>query len=272
MSRILSIGDNCIDRYLTSVPKSYAGGNAVNTAVHMKLAGGEVSYIGAVGRDNEGSAILEKLASKGIDVSYCQTYDTNTAYTDVGVDEDGNRVFLREDPGATDCLTIDSESLSYIRSFDLVHNTWLGRTEKHLAAFRDGQKKIITMDYGERYSDQFLAQTLAKVDIAFFSTHLGEHEKAESVARYVIEQGPLLVVVTMGEKGSLAYDGAKLYYCEAEAIEAVDTLGAGDTYIANFLVSWLQTKDIALCMEAATQAAAKTCVLAGAWEDSEIFL
>ena len=49
MSIALCIGDNCIDRYLPPMDQRFVGGNALNTAVHMKLAGCDVSYLGAVG-------------------------------------------------------------------------------------------------------------------------------------------------------------------------------------------------------------------------------
>jgi fructoselysine 6-kinase len=47
MSNALCIGDNCIDRYLPPMNLHFIGGNALNTAVHMKLAGCDVSYMGA---------------------------------------------------------------------------------------------------------------------------------------------------------------------------------------------------------------------------------
>lgn len=270
MSNALCIGDNCIDRYLPPKNEHFIGGNALNTAIHMKLSGCDVSYMGAVGQDQDGQAILNTLSARGIDVSHCQSYPTNTAFTKVQLGEDGNRYFLQEDCGATAYLCINDEALHYIHSFTLIHNTWLGGTEDHLKSFHNGKGNAVSMDFGERYSEEFIDKTISFVDIAFFSTNPGEHNLAESVARSMYQRGPRLVVVTMGNEGAIAYDGQQIFFQPAQKIQVVDTLGAGDTFIGTFLAHWLMKKEIAQCMELATQAAAHTCTFFGAWEGSRL--
>ncbi len=51
--------------------------------------------------------------------------------------------------------------------------------------------------------------------------------------------GSEIVVVTMGEKGALLYDGTKFYSQEPELVEAVDTMGAGDSFITAFLINYI---------------------------------
>lgn len=269
MSIALCIGDNCIDRYLPPMNQCFVGGNALNTAVHMKLAGCNVSYMGAVGEDDDGRAILDVLAKKQIDVSHCQIYPTNTAYTTVQIAEDGNRYFLHEDRGATVNLQIDEAVLDYIHGFKLVHNTWLGGTEGYLDAFHNHSGNYVSMDFGERYSKDFIDKTIQYVDVAFFSTNSDEHSIAEKVAKTMYQRGPKLVVVTMGSKGSIAYDG-HVTFQPAEEVEVVDTLGAGDTFIATFLAHWVTGKAIDQCMALASKAAAHTCTIFGAWEGSRL--
>ena len=269
MSIALCIGDNCIDRYLPPLNKHFIGGNALNTAVHMKLAGCDVSYMGAVGEDEDGKAILDVLSNKGIDVSHCQIYPTNTAFTKVQLAEDGNRYFLDEDRGATADLHIDQEALDYIHKFKLVHNTWLGGTEDSLKAFHNLSGNKISMDYGERYSEDFVDKTIQYIDIAFFSTNPGEHISAETLAKSIFSRGPKLVVVTMGSEGSLVYDG-NFTFQPAQKVDVLDTLGAGDTFIATFLAHWVMGKSVAQSMELATKAAAHTCTIFGAWDGSQL--
>jgi len=232
MSNALCIGDNCIDCYLSPKHERFFGGNALNTAVYLKLAGCDVSYMGAVGQDSDGKAILNALEARGIDVSHCQVYPVNTAYTKVQLDKEGNRIFLHEDRGATIKLCIDKEVLNYIHNFTVVHNTWLGSTEDYLKSFHNGKGNIVSMDFGERYTEDFIDKTIANVDIAFFSTNPGAQDHAESLARRMHQRGPQLVVVTMGNDGSIAFDGQQMFFQPAYKVEVVDTLGAGDTFIA----------------------------------------
>ena len=265
----LCIGDNCIDRYLPPMNQKFIGGNALNTAVHMKLAGCDVSYMGAVGNDEDGKAILKVLSQKGIDISHCQSYPTSTAFTKVQLAEDGNRYFLHEDRGATANLKIDEEALNYIHQFKLVHNTWLGGTEDHLRSFHNQTGNKISMDYGERYSEDFIEKTIQYIDLAFFSTNTGEHVIAETLAKRMFLRGPKLIVVTMGSEGALAYDG-HFTFQPAQKVTVVDTLGAGDTFIATFLSSWIMGNSVEKSMDLATKSAAHTCTIFGAWEGSQL--
>jgi fructoselysine 6-kinase len=106
------------------------------------------------------------------------------------------------------------------------------------------------------------------MSILLFST-IQEHT-GEAVAREMYKRGPRLVVVTMGSEGALVFDGQKILFHTALKVKVVDTLGAGDTFIATFLAHWVMKKDLPSCMELATQAAARTCTIFGAWEGSRL--
>jgi fructoselysine 6-kinase len=125
------------------------------------------------------------------------------------------------------------------------------------------------MDYGERYSEEFIDKTIQYIDLAFFSTNPGEHAIAETLAKRMFTRGPELVVVTMGSEGALAYDG-HFTFQPAQKIDVVDTLGAGDTFIATFLSHWIMGKSVADSMALASVAAAHTCSIFGAWEGSQL--
>ena len=64
----------------------------------------------------------------------------------------------------------------------------------------------------------------------------------------------------------MRWDDGSRYYAQA-AIECpvVDTLGAGDSYIAGFLYSYLQGRPIEQCMKAGAENASITIGYLGAW-------
>lgn len=55
-------------------------------------------------------------------------------------------------------------------------------------------------------------------------------ESAQRATKAIYDMGPKHVIVTLGNMGSLVYDGAMFMRVEAMKVEAVDTTAAGDTY------------------------------------------
>ena len=72
------------------------------------------------------------------------------------------------------------------------------------------------------------------------------------------------VVLTLGSSGSAALSDGTLLRRAPLAIDAVDSTGAGDTYIGSFAVALLEGKDLEASMDFATKASAYTCLSAGA--------
>lgn len=73
------------------------------------------------------------------------------------------------------------------------------------------------------------------------------------------------MVATRGGKGSLAYDGESFYLGQIVPCSVVDTMGAGDSFIAGFLMAWLKKESIPACMRAGAENAAVTLGYPGAW-------
>ena len=79
-------------------------------------------------------------------------------------------------------------------------------------------------------------------------------------------QGPKLVVAMLGEEGSLCYDGTEFHKfgivpCE----DLVDTMGAGDSYIAGFLTGLVEGLPIEDCMKKGAANSTETLRYFGAW-------
>ena len=52
-----------------------------------------------------------------------------------------------------------------------------------------------------------------------------------------------VLICTRADKGSVAYDGKNFYFYGIEKCVVVDTIGAGDSYIAGFIVDYLKNND-----------------------------
>ena len=260
----ISVGDNCIDNYLPPIDRIFVGGNAVNVAIHLQRAGIPAAYMGAVGDDRAGHFIMEVLDRQGLDISHVQILSGKTARTDIRLGPQGDREFVFEDLGVTNQLYLSEELIEFIAQHDLVHNTWLGRSEIALPRYKQNPGLVVSMDYGERCPVEFINETVQYVDLAFFSLTETKAEQAEELILSFCERGPRIIVVTLGAKGSLAYDG-RFHFEPALPVTVIDTLGAGDTYIGIFLANWLNGVVIQECMRRASRAAAETCSHYGGW-------
>lgn len=84
---------------------------------------------------------------------------------------------------------------------------------------------------------------------AFFQCTI-DNEEIEGYARRLQSFGAQNILVSLGAKGAYLLDHAgKSYYCKALEGQVISTVGAGDSMVAGFLASYLQTKDhyAALC-------------------------
>ena len=95
-----------------------------------------------------------------------------------------------------------------------------------------------------------------------------ESDDNEDVRAFMVEKqarGPKAVVVTLGENGSLAYDGEQFHKGNIIKCEVVDTMGAGDSFIAGFIVGILEGQTIDECMVTGAKSSAVTLGYSGAW-------
>ncbi|MFR6185434.1 MAG: PfkB family carbohydrate kinase [Lawsonibacter sp.] len=82
-----------------------------------------------------------------------------------------------------------------------------------------------------------------------------------------------MAVATMGSRGAMAWDGREMAYHTPKLVQAVDTLGAGDSFAAGFLMRYLELKTsgacskpyLRQCMEAGAELSAQTCMVHGAF-------
>ena len=93
-----------------------------------------------------------------------------------------------------------------------------------------------------------------------------EFGAAGTVARWIAEGARVrYVLVTRGAEGSLAASRDGLVMQEALEVETIDTLGAGDAFIAAFVVALLGGADVGEALRHASEAAARTCQIVGPW-------
>jgi sugar/nucleoside kinase (ribokinase family) len=75
--------------------------------------------------------------------------------------------------------------------------------------------------------------------------------------------GAKLVVITIGTKGAVAYDGKRIYHQKGYKVKVTDSTGCGDSFTAGFLHSILKEKAIVKALKFANASAALQCLYVG---------
>jgi fructoselysine 6-kinase len=250
-----AVGDNCIDRFLAPIGMSLVGGNAVNVAVQLARLGRSSTYFGAVGADDDGRLVRMQLDRNGVDTTHVKQRGQVTAHTDIRVMPDGDRQIVAESFGACDGYAPDELERELLYRMRHVHVGWLndgGALRSYLAA--RGVRVSQDIAVNGHAVDKSVDGLAVAFDSAGTDADLGRVKLNEMLA-----SGAGCAVVTLGVAGSLASDGKTTVSAGIQPVHAVDTTGAGDSFIAGFLSAFTDNQPLQTCLELGSARAAMTC-------------
>ncbi len=262
MTRVLGIGDNTVDIYVDQGVQ-FPGGNAVNVAVLSKRLGAETGYLGCIGTDFLGEIIRKALIAEGVDISHLRIVGGQNSWSRIR-HLDNDRYFDGNHPSMRDDYRLQQADFDYIATFDLAHSSVYSRLEHELRRIK-AAAPLLSFDYSAEYSPDYIAATAPHLDIAFLSAAREGDEACRDLAWLVASHGPRLVVITRGARGALAYDGAAFFAQPIIQTKVVDTLGAGDGFIAGFLMAVLARQPVVEALARGAANAAKVCAYRGAF-------
>ncbi|MCA2220494.1 PfkB family carbohydrate kinase [Nonomuraea aurantiaca] len=264
MIRLVAVGDNVVDRY-PDLGVMYPGGNAVNVAVHARRTGAESGYLGAVGTDEAGRVVRDALAAEGVDLSLLRTVDGPNAFATVRLVV-GERKFTGGREGVSR-FRLSPEDLVRLAAADIVHTGECSFLEGQLDQLAAHTRRL-SFDFSERPWD-YVEEHARHAGIAILSSPSGSRDEALALARRVRALGPATVAVTLGAHGAVlvSLEGSRdvVAWGAAEPVAVVDTLGAGDAFIARLLVGLARGEDLPALAVAATAYASHACTSYGAF-------
>ena len=242
MIRTIGIGDNVCDKY-RHLDQMFPGGQALNFAVYCKMEGCNSAYMGAFGNDGVAVHVQETLDSLGVDRSHCRIYPEENGYAVVDL-KDGDRVFVTSNKGGAlrnHPLVLTEKDLSYIGSFDVIHTSNNSYIDRELPKLKE-LSCLLSYDFSGSWTDEKrTGQICPNLDFAFLSCSSLTKDETEKLAVGMQRQGCGTVIATRGAEGAILYDGERFYEDQPKLVKAVDTLGAGDSFAAGFLMSYLNT-------------------------------
>ena len=229
----------------------HVGGNGANTARALAILGTPVRLLGTVGDDAQGSFVLQELQESGVDTSAIGRVGLPTAATVVLVNHWGNRQFLhrlgasieafREPLEFTPDLCADN-SHYHLASLFLLPNLRVGGPEVLRRARAAGLTTSLDTNWdAEGEWMRALEGCLPHLDILFMNEDeafmvTGSKDPAMG-AEFVLSKGIRTAVMKLGRRGCAIYTEGREILCPAFEVQAVDTTGAGDCFVAGFLTA-----------------------------------
>jgi fructoselysine 6-kinase len=274
--KVLGLGDNVVDRYLNT-GKMYPGGNALNFAVYSKMLGADSAYLGTFGTDEAAGHVQATLEALGVPTLHSRVVDGENGHADVRV-VDGDRKFVFSNKGGVareNPFTPGKDDIGYISSFALVHTSCYSHLNQHLATLH-AASRLLSYDFSYRWQvDDLVAPVTPHLDFAALSASDVGWERARAVLCEVVGHGCGLAIATLGAEGAVAYNGKDFVFVAPKPAEVIDTLGAGDAFIAATLLEliasgWTRGRDltpetIQAAMEMGSEFAADICRIEGAF-------
>lgn len=245
------------------------GGRGQNQAVTISKLDGDVKMIGAVGSDNSGEVCMNSLKRYGIDTTGVMVKEGETTGRKIiYCDEKGesNSVIY---PGAT--RSIDEEDLQKIYDLldgvDAVLMQFEIPFEVILPVLKYcHEKKITTFVNPAPARQDFDASYLKYIDYLLpneiellFTVHneIKTH-KVEVACEKIYELGCENIIVTLGQQGSIYYNGKEFAEIPAKSVSGKDRKCVGDSFVGSFVMGIMEGKSTLEAIEFATKAAAIT--------------
>lgn len=248
MDRVAAIGFCCIDKY-EGLGLSYPTGNGIDCIAHLSRRGIPCAAVSVVGTDEDGREILRALRGLGIDVSHMQVREGQTSVFEMRLLENNDRVHVHNTPGVMEHYAPTEEDIVFTQKFSYIHTDLFGHVLPLLPRLKEKGAKII-LDFSIYADDDNMRRLLPLVDYAFFSVGEGNRDKALALLEKGKACGGSVMTATLGEEGSLTWDGQRLYVGQAvQARQVVNTVGAGDSFIAGFMEGVIRGLDIPGCLQ-----------------------
>ncbi|MDQ0820350.1 fructoselysine 6-kinase [Arthrobacter sp. V4I6] len=260
MVSILTARDNVVDCYLDE-GQVFAGGNALNVAVFARRAGARAAYAGTVGTDAAGALIRSALTLEGVSTDFLQVKPGSTAYCVIGRNN-GDRVFREVGLGVSQA-NFDGGFVAPASGFDAVHLSVSSALEDLVPDLASVSR--LSFDFSTNRNADLLSAVAQHCYLASFSGGDLTGPEGLDLARHAIALGATWALVTRGGDGAVLVSREHSYEVQAANTTLVDTLGAGDTFMATLLTGLLQAKDPHEAMTRASEASAQTCSRLGAF-------
>ena len=269
--KVLSFGEIIWDVY---PDEKHLGGAPLNFAAHFAKQGGEAYVLSALGDDELGNEALNKLSFWKVNAEYVSVLSgKDTGKCLVTLDKQGVPTYNIVRDSAYDyinCSSVSDEFDALYFGTLALRNEYNRREISELIKSHSFKEIFVDVNLREPFISReslmlcmenatvlkISDEELSAVSKILYNTEYDYKNIATEISKTF--QNIKFIIITLGEKGSYAYDvhNKTSFSCAAERVTVASTVGAGDSFSAVFLYKYMCGFDIDSCLKSASRISA----------------
>lgn len=264
------IGENM----LASAVSFAAGGKGANQAVQAAKLGMETYMAGCVGKDNMGDFLVDTMRGYGVNVDHVRRTDGITGMAAVNSLEDGgvfativkgaNFEMTKEDvDGMEDLMEEAGIVVLQMEIPQEINRYAIDKAKAH------GCRVLMNAAPAAPFSEDDIKKcdifVVNEVEAGFYAGKaIDTMEKAEKEAKEMSDRLGNTIIITMGKEGAAVCSQGRTEKIPSLKVKAVETTGAGDSFIGAVSYGLMNDMDIFDACTFATRCSAVTVCRPGA--------
>ena len=258
------------------IEDTVSGGSVANSIVGLSQLGNKVGFIGKVSDDDLGQKYENGLKKENVDYFYSKKKEelsTGTCLILITPDSERTMCTFLGTAGKINENDVDINSVKNSEIIFLEGYLWDEGEPKSAFDKAINHSNKVAMSLSdlfcvERHKPQFLNLVREKLDITFANeqeiTSLIDAKNFTDVINFGKKLGKT-IVITRGEKGSVAINNNEVTECKSQKnLKILDLTGAGDLFAAGYLHGYIKNLTVQESLEKGTEMSSKIIQQIGA--------
>lgn len=280
-SKICVIGSSNIDQiaYTQNIPADGEtlfgdsfqmgfGGKGANQAVMAGLLGADVYMITCLGDDVYKEMTINNYEANNVNTDHIQLVKGASGVAPIWVDATGqNRIIVI--PGANNEINAQKaiSSIEEIGNISVLVGQCEIPMEVNHEVFQYAKSNAVTTIFNPAPAKKLEGEFLEHISWLIpneneFELISGMEPNDDNFLKFN-EEIPCNLIVTLGEKGAVLVDKNRTHYFDAPAVNAIDTTGAGDSFIGTFAYELSESNSPESCIKKAVEKASQSVTKKG---------
>ena len=258
------------------IEDTVSGGSVANSIVGLSQLGNKVGFIGKVSDDNLGQRYEDGLKKENVDYLYSkkeESLPTGTCLILITPDSERTMCTFLGTAGKINKKDVDATSVKNSEIIFLEGYLWDEGEPKSAfdKAIQNSNKVAMSLSDSfcvERHKPHFLDLVKNKLDITFaneqeITTLINAKGFGEVIS--FCKELEKMIIITRGEKGSVAINKNEVIECESKKnLNIVDLTGAGDLFAAGYLHGYINNLTMGESLKKGTEMSSKIIERIGA--------
>ena len=258
------------------IENTVSGGSVANSIVGLSQLGNDVGFIGKINEDNLGQKYEDGLKKENVNYFYSKKKEnlpTGTCLILITPDSERTMCTFLGTAGKINKYDVDvnrvkSSQITFLEGYLWDEGDPKSAFDKAIESSNKVAMSLSDLFCVERHKLHFLNLVENKLDITFANeqeiTSLINAKNFEEVVTFGKQLGKSLVI-TRGEKGSIAINSNEVIECKSEKnLKIVDLTGAGDLFAAGYLHGYINNLSTIKSLEKGTEMSSKIIQTIGA--------